>query len=79
MSHVIMTCKNHPNLRWSTKEEAVSADGKYTGARNIFFNGTPSGKGMYADGSGLDCVYAEECNCPASDLVIAPENALVVR
>lgn len=88
MRHVILTCTNHPNLRWSTKRIAIS-DGKYNGARNIFFKGVPSGKGMHEDGSGLDCtvlgykdgqmVVIEECECPSSDLIIAPEDKLVKR
>lgn len=85
MSHRILTCKNHPNLRWSTKEEAWS--GFYNGARNIFFNGEPDGTGMYSDGSGLSCStyfkdrenpIVHECNCPSSDLILAPEDALVI-
>jgi hypothetical protein len=93
MRHVILTCKHHPNLRWSTKECAVNADGSYNGLRNIFFNGEPSGRGMYHDGSGLDCTtfveerneagqvtggrIVDECNCPPSDLIRAPEDAMV--
>ena len=84
MRHVILTCKNHPDLRWSTKEIAVH-NGKYTGERHIFFMGTPSGQGMFSDGSGLDCEtfhdghIVRECECPMSDLIIAPEDALVTR
>ena len=90
MRHVILTCRNHPELRWSTKEIAVS-NGTYNGCRNIFFNGVPTGEGMYADGSGLNCSrvirdaegnvtgIAEECSCPASDLIVAPEDAEVRR
>lgn len=91
MRHVILTCANHPNLRWSTKEIAVT-NGKYNGARNIFFCGTPSGKGMYSDGSGLDCTrvvstyptpdernIVRECDCPSSALIVAPEDELVKR
>lgn len=85
MSHRILTCQNHPNLRWSTKEEAWS--GFYNGQRNIFFNGEPDGKGMYSDGSGLSCStyfpdredpIVRECDCPADRLRLAPEDALVV-
>lgn len=84
MIHRILTCKNHPNLRWSCKDIAWS--GFYNGSRSVFFNGTPSGKGMFSDGSGLDCTQIEssgkwipECECPASDLILAPEDALVKR
>lgn len=82
MAHRILTCKNHPNLRWSTKPEAWS--GFYNGSRNIFFNGEPDGKGMYSDGSGLSCTrvigdrYVEECSCNSDLLILAPEDALVV-
>lgn len=61
MRHVILTCKNHPELRWSTKEIAVS-NGRYNGQRTIFFNGQVirDEKGnprMYGDMSG---VHADE-------------------
>jgi hypothetical protein len=59
MRHVILTCKNHPKLRWITKEIAVS-DGKYNGHRSLFFMGEPvldkDGKPkMNYDDSGLQC------------------------
>lgn len=89
MRHVILTCKNHPLLRWSCKEVAFTDEGGYNGLRNIFFLGIPSGKGMHSDGSGLDCTTVikmfdgwepvRECGCPSSDLVRAPEDALVRR
>ncbi len=84
MAHRILTCKNHPNLRWSTKDEAWA--GFYTGARNILFNGEPTGEGMYADNSGLDCSdyfpdriepIVQECSCSSADLILAPEDSLV--
>lgn len=90
----ILTCRNHPNLRWSCKDIAIS-DGGYNGSRSLFFTGEPSGKGMYHDGSGLDCTthFAEhdgegkvtgyrivhECSCSAADLILAPEDASVKR
>ena len=80
----ILTCKNHPNLRWSCKDIAIT-DGGYNGMRNIFFKGTPSGRGMYSDGSGLDCTefvgdkLIRECSCSANLLELAPEDALVKR
>ncbi len=86
MRHVILTCKNHPNLRWGCKEIAFSDIGGYNGSRGIFFRGEPTGKGMYEDGSGLDCSeffperadhIVRECSCPPSDLIRAPEDALV--
>lgn len=86
MRHVILTCQAHPALRWSCKACAVNADGTYNGSRNIVFNGEPTGKGMYSDGSGLQCsrYFAEreqpivqECECPASMLTRAPEDVLV--
>lgn len=84
MKHRILTCKNHPELRWSTKDIAWTTNkdgsGYYNGCRSIFFNGTPTGEGMYHDGSGLHCtglkdgkVYVE-CSCPPSDLILAPED-----
>lgn len=80
MRHVILTCKNHPHLRWSCKEIAFTDAGGYNGQRNICYCGTPSGKGMFSDGSGLDCIMKEEeCNCPSSCLIRAEEDKLVKR
>ena len=83
MKHRILTCKNHPNLRWSCKDIAWSSTG-YNGSRHLSYCGIPSGVGMFSDGSGLDCTitdiegkYIPECECPASDLILAPEDALV--
>lgn len=85
MRHVILTCKNHPELRWSCKEIAFSDDLGYNGMRNIFFDGIPDETGMYADGSGLSCTTVKdgkiikECTCPSEDLIRAPEDALVKK
>jgi hypothetical protein len=86
MRHVLLTCKNHPNLRWGCKEIAFTDEGGYNGERNIFFWGEPSGKGLHHDGSGIDCdIYfpdredpiIRECQCPASDLIRAPEDSSI--
>jgi len=84
MRHVILTCKNHPHLRWSCKEIAFDDTYGYNGSRSIFFNGVPTERGMYSDGSGLDCTtftpeggIVSECKCPSSDLIRAPEDAQV--
>lgn len=85
MRHVILTCENHLNLRWSCKEIAVT-NGKYNGSRLIFFNGEPDGHGMFSDNSGLSCStyfigrenpVVKECDCHSSKLCIAPEDSLV--
>ena len=94
MAHAILTCKNHPNLRWSCKDEAIS-NGGYNGARSLFFDGEPTGEGMYHDGSGLNCSthipernekgelvryrVVSECACSPRDLILAPEDKLVKR
>lgn len=83
MRHRILTCKNHPELRWSCKDIAWTDGCGYNSSRNLFFGGTPSGKGMYSDGSGLDCIKVKdgsivaECECPSSDLILAEEDKLV--
>lgn len=78
MRHVILTCKHHPNLRWSCKEVAFTPGYGYNGSRSIFYNGSPDGKGMYTDGSSLSCTVVEpECRCPPTDLILAPEDSLV--
>lgn len=86
MRHVILTCRNHTNLRWSVKACACNEGGKpgdpslYNHTRRISYCGTPTGQGMFSDGSGLDCMWTEpECACPATDLIIAPEDPLVKR
>lgn len=67
MRHVSLTCKNHPNLRWSCKSIATSEHGGYNGCRNIFFDGdiTDLGRNIFDPG--------KECKCPPSDLVLAPD------
>jgi hypothetical protein len=63
MQHVIMTCLNHRNLRWSCKEIAVTKDGKYNGCRNIFFCGT-----VEQIAANQPENMNDECNCPSEDL-----------
>lgn len=53
--HIALTCRNHPELRWSTKNIM------FIGARSIFF-----------DLLGQNPT-TQECACPASDLIVAPE------
>jgi hypothetical protein len=90
--HRILTCKNHPNLRWACKDQAFNQTannglGGYTGERTLFYKGTPvynpdGSPKMYDDFSGLQCTevvdgkYLWECSCPPSDLILAPEDAL---
>ena len=81
-------CRNHQHLRWSCKDIAwtVHPDGTghYNGARSIFFGGFVGGQ-MHRDNSGVDTIYvdpltgefARECDCEASDLVLAFEDRLV--
>lgn len=82
MRHRSLTCRHHPNLRWSTKSVAWSirpdGSGFYNGSRNIFFCGEVDGTGLYSDGSGVSCRSAAECSCPASDLILSPEDANIV-
>ncbi len=86
MRHRILTCKNHPDLRWSCKDIAWSVDPPgYNGSRTLFFKGEPTGQGLYDDGSRLhttsirkDGTLVEECDCSSSDLVLAPEDELVL-
>jgi len=56
----ILTCKNHPNLRWMCKDIAWE-NGRYNGCRNIF----------YMDWRNE--TYIPECKCSANDLMIAPD------
>lgn len=91
MRHAILTCMNHPNLRWSCKHIAFTEGHGYNGMRHIFFNGEPDGKGMYDDKSGLSCTtfiegkdsvesrHVQECQCPGTKLILAAEDKLVKR
>lgn len=63
MKHVLFTCLNHRNLRWSAKEIAVGLGGGYNGVRTIFFCGTA--EQMKA---GKPENMADECKCPSTDL-----------
>jgi len=61
MRHVTLTCKHHPELRWSCKSIAYNyPQGGYNGARHLFFNLMDTHPGI-------------ECKCKASDLILAPE------
>jgi hypothetical protein len=51
--HIQLTCKNHPELRWFTKNI------DFIGARSIFYDFDDNGS-------------TKECECPASDLIVAP-------
>jgi len=84
MKHRVLTCKNHPELRWSCKDISWTDGHGYNGKRHLFFKGTPSGEGMHSDGSGLDCIRVKdgvlvvECECSPADLVLAEEDKLVI-
>lgn len=67
MRHVLLTCKQHPNLRWSCKEIAFTDEGGYNGARSIFFNGELLANGKCDEN-------ATECSCLAHYLIRAPED-----
>ena len=77
MRHVSITCKNHPELRWSCKDVAWNFPG-YNGSRGIFFSGRYTGK-LHSDGSGAECEPADECSCPVSDLRTAPEDKEIAK
>jgi hypothetical protein len=85
MRHRILTCKNHPRLRWGCKDIAWS--GGYNGLRNLHFYGRNSEPlEPFSDGSGFrhpplweDGSIVSECTCPASLLILAPEDALVTK
>lgn len=72
----VLTCKNHPDLRWETKREF---------GRNIFFIGRAYDPPKYhQDFSGLVCEditedwqRVPECDCTVSDLIPAPEDKVM--
>jgi hypothetical protein len=53
-AHITLRCKNHPDLRWSTKNIG------YIGGRSIFFSSNWGAKDV-SD-------YKQECECKISDL-----------
>ena len=68
MKHIEMTCLNHPNLRWFTKEIAVNKDGSYNGARNLHFKGRlEHGKYVIVQND----KPVQECTCSNDSYVIA--------
>ena len=78
-------------MRWSCKEIAFDDENGYNHQRSIFFDGVPTGEGMYHDNSGLKCTQiirdekgeavdaVKECQCSSKDLIRAPEDILVER
>lgn len=67
MRHVKLTCRNHPELRWSCKSIAYTPGKGYNGARNIFFEG----KLLNEEQQNL---IEPEYTCPPTELTIAPED-----
>lgn len=81
MRHVILMCKNHPDLRWSCKEIAFTDKHGYNNSRNLFFIGKGPWK-FYEDFSGIEPIdfhnkFAQECDCPPSFLIRAPEDSQI--
>jgi hypothetical protein len=66
MRHVKLTCRNHPELRWTCKSIAYSPGHGYNGSRNIFFHG-------YRESMPANTPLVE-CNCGGKDLTLAPED-----
>lgn len=80
----ILTCENHTHLFWMCKKEAVSDDGRYTGARNIFFIGRELREGespCYPGNQYTEWAFPRsddrllhECACPGSALICVDMN-----
>ena len=51
--HIALTCKNHPSLRWNTKNIG------YIGARSIFFNFDNNGRECDCSGNCLEVVIPD--------------------
>lgn len=58
MRHVSLTCKHHPELRWTCKSIAFTPGRGYNNARHIFFAGK----------------FADECSCSPQDMILAPND-----
>jgi hypothetical protein len=70
MRLVTLTCINHPDLRWQSKELAVDTIGRYNGRRGLFFCGS---KTVRHDPRYPPEYFIRECTCSAADLRFAPE------
>jgi hypothetical protein len=68
MRHVTLTCKHHPQLRWTCKSIAFTPGQGYNQLRHIFFHGARQGE------PDSPMQPANECPCSAADLVLAPED-----
>jgi hypothetical protein len=73
----ILTCSNHPTLRWRCKEMAWS-EGRYNFTRNLFFfgevyAGSVTGFRDYYWGDDGAPVEIPECSCGLDSLILAPE------
>ena len=66
MRQLLLTCKNHPDLRWSCKSIAFTPGYGYNGARHIFYFGSASDPHCHKGPEPL------ECTCPPTDLILAP-------
>ena len=69
--HIPLRCKNHKNLRWSTKNI------EYIGARTIFFSGV-LGKELSSDDlvvkeGFFGMVNKHECECEIKDLEVVED------
>lgn len=71
MHMTILTCRNHPNLRWTCKE--IAFQNGYNGLRNLFYHGQATGE-LSSDGHPR-CETVAECSCSAKELMLAPEDA----
>lgn len=67
MRMLSLTCRHHPELRWSCKSIAFTPGHGYNGARNIFFFGNDKHEEITEDGTRI-----RECSCPPTDLILAP-------
>jgi hypothetical protein len=72
-------------VAWGNGENDQRPDAGYNGLRRLFYNGKPSGDGMFTDGSGLHTTWVNddgtpvrECDCPTSNLILAPEDKDVI-
>lgn len=82
MNHVRLTCINHPELRWSCKEIAIS-NSKYNGQRNIFFLGKYLGKD--SPSKRFDCLEVVngelvcECLCSPDYLIVVQDEPIQAK
>lgn len=78
MRNIALTCKNHPDLRWHTKEGSVDTVDLIPGKSAANYNHDQKLRFIGTKDPATRTYLIEhditECDCPPDDLIIAPED-----